>query len=117
MFPHSMGNQRPAPTFESRLYETARRVSGVLVWYEMTHEEEPVPENRRSEAQVAFIAAVVVLLALPLLAAIGLAALALEARGGITSGAGLALFVLWVVLVVVAVLVFAVRFVRRSAQH
>jgi hypothetical protein len=75
-------------------------------------------DNSRSEAQVAFIAAAVVLLALPLLVAFGLAVIALATRAG-TSGETdwivWMLFVVWVVLVVAAVLVFAVRFIRRSA--
>ena len=72
----------------------------------------------RSEAQVAFIAAGIVLLALPLLVMFGLAAIALATRAG-TSGETdwmvWAFFVTWVVLVVTAVLVFAIRFIRRRA--
>jgi hypothetical protein len=82
----------------------------------------------QSEAQVAFIAAAVVLLALPLLAAFGLAVLALATRVGIMSGMGEGarsetdwvvwlLFAAWTILVVVAALVFAVRFIRRGERR
>jgi hypothetical protein len=81
----------------------------------------------RSEAEVAFIAAAAVLLALPLLAMFGLAVLALATRVGLMSGLGAGpirdtdwivwvLFATWVVLVVVSVMAFVVRFVRRSAS-
>ena len=79
----------------------------------------------RSEAEVAFITAAAVLLALPLLAALGLAALALTTSTGIEAGLGTVsseeagwtvwiLFGVWVVLAVAAVLAFTVRFIRRS---
>ena len=75
----------------------------------------------RSEAEVAFIAAAAVLVALPLLAALGLAALALTKSAGIVPGLAIIpsekawmLFAVWVGIAVVAVLVFAVRFIRRS---
>lgn len=74
----------------------------------------------RSEAEVAFIAAAAVLVALPLLAALGLAALALTKSAGIfglaiiSSERAWMLFAAWVGIAVVAVLVFAVRFIRRS---
>jgi hypothetical protein len=80
----------------------------------------------RSEAEVAFIAAAVVLLALPLLVMFGLAGLALATRFGLMSGLGAGpigetdwivwvLFAAWVVLMVVGALTVAVRFIRRSA--
>jgi len=74
-------------------------------------------DTSRSEAQVAFIAAGIVLLALPLLVMFGLAAIALVTRAGLSGEAAWMawmLFALWVVLVVAGVLVFAVRFIRRA---
>ena len=70
----------------------------------------------RSEAQVAFIAAGVVLLALPLLASFGLVALVLVTEAGATGQAKWllwALFAVWVAVVVIGSIVFAVRFIRR----
>ena len=74
-------------------------------------------DTRRSEAQVAFIAAGVVLLALPLLASFGLAAIALVTEAGATGQAKWllwALFAMWVAVVVIASIVFAVRFIRKA---
>lgn len=75
-------------------------------------------DTSRSEAHLAFIAAAVVLLALPLLVMFGLVAIALVMRAGASGETDWliwTLFVVWVVVVVVAVLGFAVRFLRRSA--
>jgi threonine/homoserine/homoserine lactone efflux protein len=75
-------------------------------------------DTSESERQVAFIAAAAVLLALPLLAMFGLAAIALVTQAGANAEMkwlAWVLFFAWVVLVVTAVLVFAVRFVRRSS--
>lgn len=76
-------------------------------------------DTSRSEAQVAFIAAGIVLLALPLLVMFGLAAIALVTRAGSSGEAAWMawiLFAVWVVLVVAGVLVFAVRFIRRTTR-
>ena len=73
-----------------------------------------------SEAQVTFIAAGIVLLALPLLVMFGLAAIALVTSAGSSSETdwiARMLFAVWVVLVVAAVLVFAVRFIRRRTRR
>jgi hypothetical protein len=74
-------------------------------------------DTPRSEAQVAFIAAAVVLLVLPLVVMFGLAAIALVTQAGATGQAKVLLWVLfavWVAVVVIASIVFAVRFIRRS---
>ncbi len=76
-------------------------------------------DTSESEAQAAFIAAGIVLLALPLLVGFGLAAIALVMSAVSTGASGWMAWILsaaWVVLVVVAVLVFAVRFVRRRTR-
>ena len=76
-------------------------------------------DTSQSEAQVAFIAAGIVLLGLPLLVAFGLATIALVTSAGSsgeTDGVAWMLFAVWVVLVVAAVLVFAVRFIRRRTR-
>ena len=72
-----------------------------------------------SEAQVAFIAAAVVLLALPLLVAFGLVAIALvmqAGEAGQTNWLLWVLFAVWVAVAVIASIVFAVRFIRRSTK-
>jgi hypothetical protein len=81
-------------------------------------------DSTKPEAQLAFIAAGLVLLALPLLVVAGAAALALALRmtgtgdvlGGDAGWLVWSLFAAWVVLVVVAVLLFAVRLVRRRLR-
>jgi hypothetical protein len=79
-------------------------------------------DSSKSDAQVAFIAAAIVLLALPLLVAIGAAALGLvlrfsvgDALAGEITWIAWAMFAAWVVLVVAVVLAFTVRFVRRRS--
>ncbi len=72
-----------------------------------------------SEAQVAFIAAAVVLLALPLLVVFGLVAIALVMQAGSSGQTNWLLWVLfavWVAVAVIASIVFAVRFIRRSTK-
>jgi hypothetical protein len=77
-------------------------------------------DGSRSEAEVAFIAAGIVLLALPLLVMFGLAAIALVTSAGSsgeTDWIAWMLFAAWVVLVVPAVIVFAIRFIRRRTRR
>ena len=82
-----------------------------------------LPQN---EAQAAFVAAALVLLVLPLVVVIGLAAIALTWRLSVQSSMVdvnegtlpwyvLTLFGVWVLLAVVSVLVFAIRFSRRRS--
>lgn len=76
-------------------------------------------DTPRSEAEVAFIAAAVVLLALPLLVVFGLVAIALvmqAGEAGQTNWLLWVLFAVWVAAAVVASIVFAVRFIRRSTK-
>jgi threonine/homoserine/homoserine lactone efflux protein len=71
----------------------------------------------RSERQVAFIAAAIVLLALPLVVMFGLAVIVLVTQASAnaeTKWLAWALFFGWVAIVVTVALAFAVRFVRRS---
>jgi hypothetical protein len=75
----------------------------------------------------AFIAAALVLVALPLVILIGVVAIALAIYAGLLSGLGdvfsgepswpaVTLLVLWVLVAVAGVLVFAVRVARRSPR-
>ncbi len=76
-------------------------------------------DSPRSEAQVAFIAAAVVLLALPLLVVFGLVAIALVMQAGSSGQTNWLLWVLfavWGAVAVIASIVFAVRFSRRSTK-
>jgi len=77
-------------------------------------------DSPRSEAQVAFIAAAVVLLALPLLVAFGLVAIALvmqAGEAGQTNWLLWVLFAVWVAVAVLASIVFAVRFIRKARSR
>ena len=79
---------------------------------------------QKSQPQVAFVAAALALLVLPLLVLFGLAALGLAGllspidnlMNGEFGGAWLAAFVVWVLLVVAAVLMLIARFVRRTSR-
>lgn len=81
-----------------------------------------------SEPQKAFIVAAAVLLGLPFIALIGMAALVMAAGAGYIPGAAsglptettsmlLLFIVVWGVVSVVAVLIFVVRVLRRSSQE
>jgi sterol desaturase/sphingolipid hydroxylase (fatty acid hydroxylase superfamily) len=82
----------------------------------------------RSDSETTFIVAAVVLLGLPIIIVLGMVGLLLAAAGGLVPGArnglssdtGWALlpfFVVWTVVAVVAVLMFVVRFLRRSSHQ
>ncbi len=77
-------------------------------------------DSPRSEAQVEFIAAAIVLVALPLLVVFGLVAIALvmpAGEAGQTNWLLWALFALWVAVAVLASVVFAVRFIRKARSR
>lgn len=82
---------------------------------------------RTSKPQVAFMAAAMVLLVMPLLVMFGLTALGIATQAGIASRvsgvlngeagwAVLTLFVIWVLLVVAAVLALVSRLTRRATR-
>jgi hypothetical protein len=80
---------------------------------------------QKSQPQVAFVAAALALLVLPLLVMFGLTALGLAAgllspidrlMNGQVAGVWLAVFVVWVLLVVAAVLMLISRLIRRASR-
>ena len=81
----------------------------------------------QSESQTSFIVAAVVLLGLPFIVLIGMAALVIAAGSGFlpgadgltgeTAGVLLLFFVIWGVVASLAVLMFVVRILRRSSQE
>jgi membrane protein implicated in regulation of membrane protease activity len=81
-----------------------------------------------SESQTAFLVAGIVLLGLPFILMIGMAALAMAAGAGYIPGAAsglpsqttsvlLLFFLIWSGVSVVAVLMFVARVLRRSSRH
>jgi sterol desaturase/sphingolipid hydroxylase (fatty acid hydroxylase superfamily) len=82
----------------------------------------------RSESETTFIVAAVVLLGLPIIILIGMLGLLLAAGIGLIPGASnglsadtgwvlLPFFAVWAAVAVVAVLLFVVRFLRRSSHQ